>query len=607
VDIIWVGQNNGAISKSSNATSGSPTWTNINVPSGSPNPLPNRYVGRIFIDPSNSNIVYAAFGGFAGDNLWKTVNGGTNWTDITGSGVTGLPDAPIRGIALHPTDANYIYVSTEVGVFQSSDGGGTWSTNDFGPAAVSTDDIELIQGTSQLLAATHGRGLWSLQLPDNPVPDLASISPSSTIAGHADFTLNLTGTNFISGSKARWNGADLATTYVDGTHLQATVPASLLTTPTSASVTVFNPGPGGGTSVARTFTVKTNWDVSFQTTPASGVNVVVSPTDANGNGAGVTPFGRQYANGSSLTLSYPAQITGRLLYDHRQVNGVTATGPLVIDGDKTVTGVYVQGYNLNVQSTPTGAAMTVWTLDYYNRGNAVAPFTRLYKGGVAASVTAPAQLPGKWFDHWDKDGVAVPGNNRTITVNMDADHTIRAVYVNTFTVTVQSTNPSAVPMQVWVADKNGLTNGTTTFTRLYATGTTASFTAPGVVGTSYFLRWNRNGASWLDQKTVSLSVQANNTIDAIYATGAVMTVNSVGTAAVPITVWVTDKSGLKDGVTSFSRLYAIGQTASLSAPANAGGQPFKRWLIDGVPQASSSRTVKLAMGTDHTFTVEYGP
>src|SRR6185436_5362007 len=103
-----------------NGTSAVPTWTDVDN-NGATNPLPNRFVGRIVIDPSNSNVVYATFGGFSPDNVWKSTKGGASWTDITGSGVTGLPDAPVRGFARHPSQPNWLIAGTEVGVFQSQD------------------------------------------------------------------------------------------------------------------------------------------------------------------------------------------------------------------------------------------------------------------------------------------------------------------------------------------------------------------------------------------------------------------------------------------------------------------------------------------------------
>jgi C1A family cysteine protease len=82
----------------------------------------------------------------------------------------------------------------------------------------------------------------------NPFPTLDSLSPDYASGGGGPFTLNLTGTNFISGSIVRWNGVARTTIYVSPTGLQAAITASDIASNVEASVTVFNPEPGGGTS-----------------------------------------------------------------------------------------------------------------------------------------------------------------------------------------------------------------------------------------------------------------------------------------------------------------------------------------------------------------------
>ena len=91
--------------------------------------------------------------------------------------------------------------------------------------------------------------------PPNPAPTLTGISPSTATAGGASFTLKLMGSNFISTSTVRWNGSARVTTYVSSTSLTAAITASDLVSSGSATVTVFNPAPGGGASAAQAFTI----------------------------------------------------------------------------------------------------------------------------------------------------------------------------------------------------------------------------------------------------------------------------------------------------------------------------------------------------------------
>ncbi len=164
-DVVWVGHNNGDVYKTTNGTSATPTW--VKMDDGA-NPLPNRYVTRITLDKTDTNKIYVTFGGFSTDNVWMTANNGTNWSDRTGSGVTGLPDVPVRSLVIHPDFPSWIYAGTETGVFASEDGGATWKLPQDGPTNTSVDELFWLNYT--LVSVTHGRGMFKI----------AVVSPSTT-------------------------------------------------------------------------------------------------------------------------------------------------------------------------------------------------------------------------------------------------------------------------------------------------------------------------------------------------------------------------------------------------------------------------------------------
>jgi hypothetical protein len=89
----------------------------------------------------------------------------------------------------------------------------------------------------------------------NPVPSIGSLSPSSVTEGSGAFTLTVNGSGFISGSQLRWNGSNRTTSYVDPSQLQASIYASDVASVGTASVTVYNPSPGGGSSSSETFRI----------------------------------------------------------------------------------------------------------------------------------------------------------------------------------------------------------------------------------------------------------------------------------------------------------------------------------------------------------------
>ena len=122
-----------------------------------------------------------------------------------------------------------------------------WGANGFSFIAPGNQltDQEIYILTSSLASAQ----------PNNPLPTLSSISPTSAVVGAAAFSLTVNGSGFIAGSVVDWNGTPLTTTYISGTQLTATVPAADVSAAGGALVTVQNPAPGGGTSAYVGFTI----------------------------------------------------------------------------------------------------------------------------------------------------------------------------------------------------------------------------------------------------------------------------------------------------------------------------------------------------------------
>ena len=90
----------------------------------------------------------------------------------------------------------------------------------------------------------------------NPVPKSSSLSPSNAAAPGPNTWVTITGSDFVRGSVALWNGTQRTTVFIDSGHLRVAVAAADLKTPgTSAKIVVSNPSPGGGKSKALTFTV----------------------------------------------------------------------------------------------------------------------------------------------------------------------------------------------------------------------------------------------------------------------------------------------------------------------------------------------------------------
>jgi len=180
-DRVFVGHNDGRLYRTNNATAMAPVWTALDD-NAAADPLPNRVLTRLVIDPTNTAIVYACFGGFAADNLWRSLDAGTTWQAVPGTGSFALPAVPVYGLAVHPDDGNVLYAATEVGVFASDDFGAHWSASNDGPANVVCEEVAFAHGTGprQLVLATLGRGMWTAQ-----VMRPTAVAFGSACAGHA--------------------------------------------------------------------------------------------------------------------------------------------------------------------------------------------------------------------------------------------------------------------------------------------------------------------------------------------------------------------------------------------------------------------------------------
>ena len=90
----------------------------------------NGRVNTIAFDPFDPNIIWL---GSPGGGLWKTIDGGNNWTTNTDN----LPVMGISSIVIHPVNNQIMYIATgdgdgadtySIGVLKSIDGGNTWNT-----------------------------------------------------------------------------------------------------------------------------------------------------------------------------------------------------------------------------------------------------------------------------------------------------------------------------------------------------------------------------------------------------------------------------------------------------------------------------------------------
>jgi hypothetical protein len=294
-NIVFAGTSNGTVWRTGPITS----WTEID--NLVPGQLPKRHVTAVRgkRGDTTGNIAYVAFSGFGSctgcdgkGHVFKTINGGTAWTDISGD----LPDAPVNDIIVDhqgtPTH-DALYIATDVGVFScenpeaATNTCSNWTVIGDGLPNSPVLGLAMRRSSRILRAATHGRSMWEIQLTDVQPPAVASISsltPAAVMVGAGTAAVTVTGVNFSPSTKVLifGSGTGITTTFVNTTQLNVSLSSNLFADGIVYPVTLSD--PAGADTGSSPFTVMNPIVSPATLSPGSGFTYVALPMHFTGTG-----------------------------------------------------------------------------------------------------------------------------------------------------------------------------------------------------------------------------------------------------------------------------------------------------------------------------------
>lgn len=208
---LWAAAAGGGVWRTDNALADNPTWT------ARSNGLPTNAMGSLLL--TSAGVLYAGTGepnasgdSEAGLGLYRSTDGGDSWALVAGSYEVAKERA-ISSIAVDPTDANRIYISTAravrgvssvtggsgtppgapaMGVYMSADGGSTFSAI-WTPASLrGVNKVELDpKNPLTVYAAAFQLGLWRRVAGANSFEQVFTPQDSTNNANRTEFALTV--------------------------------------------------------------------------------------------------------------------------------------------------------------------------------------------------------------------------------------------------------------------------------------------------------------------------------------------------------------------------------------------------------------------------------
>ena len=193
------------------------------------------YPSGIGVHPDNGDEVMAVFSNYNVKSVWHTTNGGQSWTNVEGN-LSGEDGPSVRWAAIQPAAGGTAYLlATSTGVYSTTalaGAGTTWVQEGATTIGNVPTNMVIARADGNVVAATHGRGVYSAKL--------------ATGGGQAQASLSATQVN-VTARPGQTGRATVSLNNVGGGPLQFTAQATCSVAGTAGAVA------GDGSPVLSTF------------------------------------------------------------------------------------------------------------------------------------------------------------------------------------------------------------------------------------------------------------------------------------------------------------------------------------------------------------------
>jgi trimeric autotransporter adhesin len=358
-----------------------------------------------------------SYSNYGGSKIYASANStaaGATFVDITGN----LPDMPVRWVMFDPRSSNMVIAATELGVWSCDDIRATtpqWNITSSGLARTRVDMLKYRSSDRTLLAASHGRGLFSAIIPPNLNPEInfglgitnagaekttitigcrnftdydVSVIINGAPSANADITLSHTGTategidfDYTTNNVFGTGNSKLisfASGSADSKSFKVRVYDDAIVDPNETAVFSFTVNNNGGNGVVgvtaptQTFTISDN-DVAINTGTASTIaNNVGGAADPAVNV--FSPFNATQKKGRFQSIYTAAELTAAGL---TAGSNISALG-LKMKTKQAAAGFIYNGFNVKIAPTSRTSANNQFEPD--------ANFITCYTGNLTPAV-----------------------------------------------------------------------------------------------------------------------------------------------------------------------------------------------------------------------------